>query len=168
MIVVVILGVLAAIAIPVFNGYIRRGKAEEARVFLQQIRLKQEMFKQAFGRYMAIPDSYPVEPGYLTTMDFDKVNWFEEGDAAARENWDTLGVKPSSKYVYHVYSIGAGGPTGPKEDEHGAAAMGIPDIANRYWFTVRAHGDLDKDGDFSTFELTSDRGDQIYDVEPTE
>ena len=161
MIVVVIMGVLAAIAIPVFSGYVKSAKAEEARVMLHQIRLKQEIYMQAYGRYCAIPEWFPMEPGAIQAQEGNKFPW----EGARKSEWDMLGVKPSSKYVYHVYRIGAGGPTGPTEDPDAVNQMGMD--TEKYWWYAQANGDLDADGQLSFFELTSQR-DTVYENLPNE
>src|SRR5712671_2228865 len=51
MIVVVITGVLAAIAIPTFTGYVQKSRTSEAVQFLGLIKLRQEAFRSEFGQY---------------------------------------------------------------------------------------------------------------------
>lgn len=51
LIVVVIVGILAAIAIPVYNGYTQRARRADAKTALQQIRAAQEMWKAEKGSY---------------------------------------------------------------------------------------------------------------------
>ena len=51
MIVVAILGILAAIAIPIYNGYITAAKRSEAKTNLQQLRLLLEQYYSENGKY---------------------------------------------------------------------------------------------------------------------
>ena len=51
MIVVVIIGILAAIAVPKFNAVSRRSKEAEAAPVLKQLRTLQERYVQAVGTY---------------------------------------------------------------------------------------------------------------------
>jgi type IV pilus assembly protein PilE len=60
LIVIVIVGILAAIAIPTYRGYMQRGRRADAKTSLEQIRAAQEMRRAELGSYMigvnAIPD----------------------------------------------------------------------------------------------------------------
>jgi type IV pilus assembly protein PilE len=51
LIVVVIVGVLAAIAIPLYNGYMERARRVDAKTALEQLRASQEMRRAERGRY---------------------------------------------------------------------------------------------------------------------
>jgi type IV pilus assembly protein PilE len=53
--VIVIVGVLAAIAVPTYSGYMQRGRRADAKVALEQIRAAQEMWRAERGSY-AIDD----------------------------------------------------------------------------------------------------------------
>ena len=158
MIVVVILGVLAAIAIPVFNRYIKRGKVSEAHTMLQEIRMKEEMYKQAYGRYMGIAAWFPEGPPSAA-----KMPW--EGPAAVEKEWSMLGVTAASKYVYFQYRVGAGGPTVADVDPGDVGATGID--TTKHWWYAQAQGDLDQDDEFSFFELTSQRQ-EVFEDKPIE
>jgi type IV pilus assembly protein PilE len=50
-IVVAIVGILAAVAIPVYTGYTQRGRRAEAKTALEQLRASQEVFRAENGRY---------------------------------------------------------------------------------------------------------------------
>ncbi len=51
LIVVVIVGILAAVAIPVYTGYTQRGRRADAKTALEQLRASQEVFRAERGRY---------------------------------------------------------------------------------------------------------------------
>ncbi|MEI9475470.1 MAG: type IV pilin protein [Deltaproteobacteria bacterium] len=51
LIVVVIVGILAAIGIPMYNGYMERARRVDAKTALEQIRASQEMMRAERGRY---------------------------------------------------------------------------------------------------------------------
>jgi type IV pilus assembly protein PilE len=51
LIVIVIVGILAAIAIPVYNGYIQRARRADAKTALEQVRASQEMWRAEHGSY---------------------------------------------------------------------------------------------------------------------
>jgi type IV pilus assembly protein PilE len=49
--VIVIVGILAAIAIPVYTGYIQRARRSDAKICLEQMRASQEMRRAERGSY---------------------------------------------------------------------------------------------------------------------
>jgi type IV pilus assembly protein PilA len=144
MIVVAILGILAAVAVPAFIKYMRRSKTSEAVGKLAMI------FKSAVNYYSEekpartadtdpIPNQFPVDQG-KTPGDTccgnpgDKCKGGDH-DAAAWDTptWNALNFGMAEPH-YYVYSFDS---TGVHKD----AA-----------FTARANGDLDCDGTFSIFE----------------
>ncbi len=146
MIVVAILGVLAALAIPAFNRYIARGKLSEAQTMLQNIKMQQESYRQAYGRYHFITDFNPPEIHATRGGGGDHNRWVTDG--ALGQEWEKLGAKPNSKYTYFQYAVGAGGPWGIQDIEgEGDAGMSSDfDLNSKHWWVAVAHGDLDGDG----------------------
>jgi type IV pilus assembly protein PilE len=53
--VIVIVGVLAAIAVPMYSGYMQRARRADAKIALEQVRAAQEMWRAEKGSY-AIDD----------------------------------------------------------------------------------------------------------------
>ena len=51
LIVIVIVGILATVAIPSYRGYMERGRRADAKTALEQLRAAQEMFRAEKGSY---------------------------------------------------------------------------------------------------------------------
>lgn len=63
MVVVAILGILGAIAVPMFRGYITDAKVAEAKAVLHEIRLLQEQYYADRRTYLAAADTAALEAG---------------------------------------------------------------------------------------------------------
>jgi prepilin-type N-terminal cleavage/methylation domain-containing protein len=149
MIVVVILGVLAAVAIPSFRSYVYRARASEAPDFLGEIRQRQESYRSEFGQYCEVSTAFTdLTPGALVDSGRQAQSW-----PASTPLWDQLGARPDG-VVYFQYASGAGlpGTTPPG---------GLGYDGSDFWFVSRAIGDLDGDGNKVTFESYS-AGNHIY------
>lgn len=158
MIVVAVLGVLAAVAIPSYTSYLQRSRTAEAVTFLGEIRQRQESYRAEFGQYCSVSaaagsgiDSGAWEPAALPTNG-DKIAWGGAG------NWSQLGANPDGP-VRFQYRTTAGPPgTNP----------GVPGFTGTdFWFVAQAQGDLDGDGRRVVFEIYSPTtqmfvGDQTY------
>jgi type IV pilus assembly protein PilA len=154
MIVVAILGILAALAIPAFIGYVRRSKTAEATGNLNSL------FKSA-ASYMAAERSGQGVASATTatycSVGTDTVTptpGANKKQFSAQTNAAALGFSIAD-YVYFGYGINAGSNTSGK---CGWAASST-DI-----YTFVANGDLDGDGIKSTFELAagSDKDNTLF------
>jgi type IV pilus assembly protein PilA len=124
MIVVAIVGVLAALAIPSFLKYQLHAKSAEALTSLQAIAKAQESYFAEFSVYVSVPTPMPpAAPGAA------KRAW------AAGSNFDVLGWAPEGA-LYFQYLVTA-------DDAGGGGGI------SRY--TAEAGGDLDGDGAPSFF-----------------
>ena len=88
MIVVVIIGILAALAIPRFMAATTKSKQSEAKGILKQIYTMERTYRQANNTYWGAGVS---------------------ADAANPDNFATIGVQimPSAKYVYEIVTADA-------------------------------------------------------------
>ncbi|MFP6641041.1 MAG: prepilin-type N-terminal cleavage/methylation domain-containing protein [Myxococcota bacterium] len=100
MIVVAIIGILAAIAIPNFIRFQLKSKSSEGKVNLAAIRTAEEGYMAEFGSYIAATASPAV-----TALGSAKVAFADTGTAPA--NFDTLGWEPEGN-VYFSYGVGVG------------------------------------------------------------
>jgi prepilin-type N-terminal cleavage/methylation domain-containing protein len=151
MMVVAILGVLAAVAIPTFTFFLRRAKSAEAASNLNM------MFKSAASYYMAERTEEGVgaaTSGFCTIGDAGPrpaTPMQEKQKFTTDSAFQVLGFAIAD-YVYYSYGVTSGG----------AGCSHTGGEADLY--TFYANGDLDADTVMSTFELAagSDDSNQLY------
>jgi type IV pilus assembly protein PilA len=151
MIVVAILGVLAAVAIVAYRAYTIRAHNAEATSVLADIRLKQEAYRATFHRYADIGQWTPSsDPGPTAQV------WPEGTDLETLGGmWRQLGVIPDGQ-VFFVYWNEAGSPGGVADGDIFPDLSGV--TANDFWFAAQALQDLDNDGECQGFEVYSGQG----------
>lgn len=151
MITVTIIGVLALLATVGYGKWIRTSKTAEATAMLGAIKSAQEVFRAERLRYA------DVSVGNLATMyptsapNDQKVAWNPAScsSTAICAAFLTLNVQAES-YVYYRYSTIAGA-AGPAV----AFDTFTTPTNNDPWFVARARGDLDANGVFSSYYITS-------------
>jgi type IV pilus assembly protein PilA len=79
MIVVAIIGILAAIAIPNFIGMQKRAKTSEAKSCLGEIRTLEEAYRAEVDTYIGVPPMAQIPAGLHTDNDADADNMAEIG-----------------------------------------------------------------------------------------
>jgi len=97
MIVVAIIGILAAIAIPSFTSFQQRAKTSEVRTNIGSIRGTEEAYRAAADKYIAAALNPAAGPGAA------KASW-----ETNKAGWTDMGFAPSGK-VYFAYSVSAAG-----------------------------------------------------------
>lgn len=153
MIVVVITGILAAIAVPTFSGYIQKSRTSEAVDFLGVIKLRQEAHRAEFGQYFVCRATNPTDlaaadfiPGDATTMKSAVAVPFPTTNAC----FNTIGAKPGGRVRFgYAWAAGLPGQVAALSSAYGLAAF--PD----HYFIAQAVTDLDGDGTACMYELTS-------------
>lgn len=150
MITVSILGILAALAIPAFSGYLKRSKTSEASANLNQL------FKSAAVYYENGISGQGVASSVTghCTVGTSERRPAVPNSAKQRFTADaTMGALSFhiGDFVYYGYGVLSAG-------------AGCGNTANTDLYTFYAHGNLDDDLTFSTFELatSSDNGNSMY------
>ncbi len=140
MIVVAIIGILAALAIPAFSQYIQRSRMSDGFAFLGEIRQREEAYRAEFGEYV----STPWYPSAASITNAAVVAWAP----TAGSPWIQLGAAPDGPTRF-VYEVSAGPPgTTPANCP---AGLGATDFS----FCAHAGIDLDGDGNSACLETTS-------------
>ncbi len=111
MIVVAIIGILAAIAIPNFMRFQLKSKSSEGKVNLAAIRTAEEGYMAEFGAYVAAAETTmgtsakvdfgtcSGDPVVCTTADFDTLGWAPNGPVQATYQVEVLGG--STDFIVH-------------------------------------------------------------------
>ena len=99
MIVVAIIGILAAIAIPNFIRFQLKSKSSEGKVNLAAIRTAEEGYRAEYGTYVAATASPAAD---ATALGATKMTFTQVG--AAGTGFDQLGWSPEGK-VYFQYEV---------------------------------------------------------------
>ncbi len=130
MIVVAIIGILAAIAIPNFQLFQLRSRASEGKSNLAAIRVAQEGYRSEFRTFVPAPAPLPRA---LAALDGDKANW-----PAVAAGFDIVGFEPEGE-VFYSYQVttgpaGCGGGGGPCTQFTAEAASDIDDDDTLNWW----------------------------------
>lgn len=127
MIVVAIIGILAAVAIPQFANYQRKSKTSEARINLAAISTSQIAYEAEHDQYVDCEASPSA-----TVIGSKKQTW------TGGDGWDDIGWAPKDAKVYYSYLVVA--------DEAAAPIT----------FEATATGDIDGDGKDAKYTVTQD------------
>lgn len=165
-IVVAMIGVLAALGVYSIRGYIRKSKAGEAKTMLASIAAAQEAYRSETFQYLdtttasSLDEIYPATS--LSALGNLKWAWgLADETNALHVRWRALGVSSTSP-VYFGYACIAGvtGSTVPSGIVPSDA--GCPDWTwddgdptTEPWYVCRAVGNLDGDSDYSYAVVSS-------------
>lgn len=144
MMVVVILGVLATVALFSYKSYLRKARTGEAVAFLMDIKMKQETYFMTYSRYVdtgPTPDSFYPDP--MPYIPYPWLGGMTSWDCTnppnqAIQGFCALGISPTTPDTWFQYvTIGwAPGDTVPPPSPQGPW---IRDGSRRWWF-ARARG----------------------------
>jgi len=155
MIVVAILGVLAAVALVAYRQYTIRARNSEATSILADIRIKQEAYRATFHRYADISsDSNEWTPAGVSPG-IESHLWPDEtGLDTLGGKWRQLGVIPDGA-VFFVYWNEAGTPGADASEKFVNLDTAT---ASDFWFAAQALQNLDGDAPCEGFEVYSGAG----------
>ena len=111
LIVVVIIGILAAVAIPTYFQYVKKGYASEAKITLKDIHEKSTIYAQEMGGQYPSDISELEDAGYLDLANSVKENWtflidVQDGETGTltATSTDEMGGGPDLTVIYNLES----------------------------------------------------------------
>lgn len=152
LIVVAMIGVLAALAIVGYRRYMASAASGEAKTVIQSIRGAEEAYRAETLAYYGTSTTFNTTNLYPAAPDGKKRS-FLSGDATKDATWARLNVVTDGpvRFGYNVVA-GLAGATIPN------TCLGAPSTtltSNDPWYVVEAQGDYDGDGKLSCFASTS-------------
>ncbi len=139
MIVVAIIGILAAIAIPNFLRYQLKSKTAEARTNIGAIKTSQEAFRAEFDGYITAAAHPVAAPSDVKTP------W------VGNLGFNAIGYAPAGNVYYQYEVVAAGGTNVPN-------IAGTGQSGQSGAFAVSARGNLDSKGGNGMYIFASDTG----------
>lgn len=143
-VVVAIVGILAAIAIPAFVGQMRRSQMIDAFRMLDDMKRAEATYFAHYSRYCDVGWNPPALPSGTDQTVLD----------TSRPDWQSLGVNTDGPQRFRYQAI-SGTPGSPPP----AGVTNMPQ--DDFWFVVQAQGDLDGDGT-AVFVETYSHGDRVF------
>ncbi|MCB9654736.1 MAG: prepilin-type N-terminal cleavage/methylation domain-containing protein [Deltaproteobacteria bacterium] len=144
MIVVAITGILASVAIPVFNQYRLRSRTAEVQVNLNAIMKSQRAFKASsdnFANVTTLEGNTALAEGGVVWNGADCSTSCSKANAGACNQFSCIGFQAVGRVYYQYYT--------PHQ---------VATAAAESEFCASAQADLDHDGNHGEFEFQSDEG----------
>lgn len=142
---VAIVGILAALAIPTFKGYVYRSRMNEAVRILGEIKTRQEAYRSRFGNYAAVSGSGDWSSATYTPSTVPGVQAVSWPSSAG---WEELGLSAPGPVRFRYATVaGLPGSTPPTNSNLDPTT---------FWYAAQAEGDLDGDGETFILEVYSD------------
>jgi type IV pilus assembly protein PilA len=168
MIIVVIMGILAGLAVYGVGKYVRAAKTGEAIQMIGSIKAAQESYKSETFTYLDVSGAKSLasmSSFYPTTAPDGKLRGWGDVSTDVGKAWRSLGVEPDGP-VRFAYGCAAGG-AGDAVAAHGTSqtVANWPATLTAPWYVVRAVGDLDADSTRSIYVSGSFTGQIIIDKE---
>jgi type IV pilus assembly protein PilA len=148
MIVVAIVGVLAAVAIASLRKFVFGSKIVEPTSMIQSIRVAQESWKGANASYFNVSGSLAPTNHYPPPKsNLEKQNFWAGPDGETKDRWRLLNPTVPGP-VQFGYAVVAGEPSADPATMPVPALPGAPQFPAPadYWYVIQAIGDPDRDG----------------------
>lgn len=135
MVTVIVIGILAAVAVPSYTRYIRNVKMQEARTMLPQIAMKEKAYYLEFRNYLTTTQRNPT----AMPCGGSQQTWL-----ATDAEWNALGFRPATPGTYFQYFVHANDNKTTLPSCVGAINTGLhyPTATRGDWFIACAYGNL--------------------------
>ena len=147
MIVVAIIAILAAIAIPQYRKFQYRAKTSEAKTNIGAIRSCEEA-------YAAEHDEYLLARNTPTSVPSPTGSWPSSG--AGTDDFNSLGFRPSGSVIYYSYGVADGNQISALDTVTVSSAGNNNADDGTVDITIFARGDIDNDGNNATYGATDE------------
>ena len=156
MIVVVIIGILATVAVASYKRFSRRARVQEAIAFLGDVRIKQESYYQTYHRYVSSgnnsTDWWPKNLNWSNLNNAWGIDCTKAGDRQAHPGWCSLGAGfAAAQTVDFQFVVIGRDPANPV-----TPPTKYVKNAKQDWWYARARADFDGDGQYSDIFLSSE------------
>jgi type IV pilus assembly protein PilA len=164
MVVVVLVGVLATLAVYGVRKYILSAKSSEAVSMMTSIKTAEEAFKAETFIYLDVSTDFNTGSWYpTTTPGKTKVQW-GGGTSTLATNWRTLGVAPDGPTVFS-YAVVATPPAGspptvPTQKTN--QQFNLPSTAAQWMYIAVAKADLGGRAGVYTMVLSHSLSSEVY------
>ncbi len=163
MVVVALLAILAAIAIPAYRKYIASARKSEIYAMFGEIRNKEEAYRAEFSRYMHTDATQSETTFYPTSVNGNPQDWNPPGTTFWGSNG--LGVNPGRRQMYCMYNV-------VENTANNNTALGTRGTAwfggtpTTTWWYANAVCDNDHDSTTNAHFLTSMDNTSVYEETP--
>jgi type IV pilus assembly protein PilA len=158
MVVVVIVGVMATVAVSAMSGHMKAAKSAEVTAMMQSIRAAQEQWRAENQTYLDVTQNgwYPRDPSTGGVGKLQRSFFFPAASTSHGDNtrWLTLNPKATGP-VRYGYRVNAGLPGAPLTTPARTVAGLTWPAHNEPWYVIQALGDIDGDGQVSYFVMSS-------------
>lgn len=160
MVVVVIVGILATLAIVAYQKWTRTARLGEAQDMVGHIRAAEESYRAENGNYLNVSKGLAStgNPGTSTLYPAAvpgafKTQWGAPCSVCVNpSSWEWLTISPPNP-VWYGYAVVAGPSTSPPAYTivvNGNPATSLASMSGQPWYIVEAMGDTNGDGVFTT------------------
>jgi prepilin-type N-terminal cleavage/methylation domain-containing protein len=159
MVVVTIVGILAAIGLVSYRKYVMHSKTAEVPTMFMNIKIAEEAYKDETFQYLGpsgadIGQFYPKndKPGQ------QKMNFAGTGPGSTETGWQRLAVQSAAPVLF-IYACTAGANSQPTPLGTDITVGNWPATVAAPWYVVKAKADLRGDGAYTVFGTGSFTGD---------
>lgn len=168
MVVVVIVGVLATLAVVGYRKLVQESHVSEAQQMVQDIRAAQESYHSETQQYANVSPSLVSYYPLATPNGRQKTTWGAQCTTCPTTDWAALPLHVDGPVLFGYATVGGGANTQPSTLA-GVASVTVngqqlqfPSPSPVDWFIVAAACDMNNDGIIGTFVYTTSWSNQVY------